>query len=98
MIMNTISNIWKELYEDAADRSANYAGELGGMAFMMSQLLLSAKASNLDDYNRMENVFKESEKVLRKYYTGTGSESPFAAPYLEDSFEAGIERGMKETV
>ena len=96
--MNTMANIWKELYEDAADRSANYAGELGGMAFMMSQLLASAKASNLDDYERMSHIFEESEKVLRKYYTGTGSESPFAALYKEDTFEAGIERGMKETV
>jgi len=96
--MTSISNVWKELYEDAADRSANYAGELGGMAFMLSQLLASAKASNLDDYDRMENIFKESEKVLRRYYTGTGSESPFAALYTENSFEAGIERGMKETV
>jgi predicted hydrocarbon binding protein len=95
--MNTVANIWQELYEDVADRSANYAGELGGMAFMMSQLLASAKASNLDDYDRMQNVFEESEKVLRKYYTGAGSESPFASLY-QDSFEAGIERGMKEAV
>jgi predicted hydrocarbon binding protein len=95
--MNTVANIWQELYEDVADRSANYAGELGGMAFMMSQLLASAKASNLDDYDRMQNVFEESEKVLRKYYTGSGSESPFASLY-QDSFEAGIERGMKEAV
>ena len=95
--MNTVANIWQELYEDVADRSANYAGELGGMAFMMSQLLASAKASNLDDYDRMKNVFEESEKVLRKYYTGAGSESPFASLY-QDSFEAGIERAMKEAV
>ena len=96
--MNTMANIWQELYEDAADRSANYAGELGGMAFVLSQLLASAKASNLDDYNRMSHIFEESEKVLRRYYTGTGSESPFAPLYQEDTFEAGIERGMKEAV
>ena len=95
--MNTVTNIWKELYEDAADRSAEYAGELGGMAFMLNTLLASAKASNLDDYDRMKNVFDQSEKVLRKYYTGHGSQSPFA-PLYQDSFEAGIERGMKEAV
>ena len=96
--MNTVTNIWQELYEDSADRSAQYAGVLGEMAFMMHSLLITAKASNLDDYDRMENVFKESEKTLRAYYTGLGAESPFAAFYKEDSFEAGIERGMKEEV
>lgn len=96
--MNTMANIWQELYEETADRSANIAGELGGMAFIMMELLASAKASNLDDYNRMSHIFEEADKVLHRYYTGTGSESPFAALYLENSFEAGIERGMKEAV
>ena len=96
--MNTMANMWQELYEETADRSANYAGELGGMAFIMMELLASAKASNLDDYNRMSHIFEEADKVLHRYYTGTGSESPFAAIYLENSFEAGIERGMKEAV
>ena len=97
MSNNTMTDIWKDLYEDVADRSANYAGELGGMAFMFQQLLDSARVYNLDNNDSLKNVFEESEKVLRKYYTGSGSQSPFGSQY-RNSFEAGIERGMKEAV
>jgi len=94
---NTMADMWKDLYENAADRSADFAGELGGMAFMFQQLLDSARAYDLDDNDSLKNVFEESEKVLRKYYTGSGSQSPFGSQY-RNSFEAGIEAGMKEAV
>lgn len=95
--MKTMTDHWKDLYEYAADRSANYAGELGGMAFIFQQLLETAKIYDLDNNDSLKNVFEESERVLRKYYTGYGSQSPFGERY-RNSFEDGIEAGMKEAV
>lgn len=95
MSENKMADLWKDLYENAADRSANFAGELGGMAFTLQALLVSAKAYDLGENGELEKVFEQAEQVLRKYYTGHGSESPFASLW-QDSFEAGIESGMKE--
>lgn len=78
---NKMADLWKDLYENAADRSANFAGELGGMAFIFQQLLDTARVYNLDDNGSLKNVFEESEKVLRRYYTGSGSQSPFGSQY-----------------
>jgi len=100
MSKNTMADLWKDLYENAADRSADFAGQLGGMAFIFQQLLETARAYDLNNNDNLKNVFEESEKVLRRYYTGSGSQSPFGERYRNsfEDFEDGIEAGMKEAV
>ena len=98
----TTANIYQELYTEQADRSAELAGELGGMAFMAGELLLKLQADRLDTFSGRKAI-EEMENTLRAYYQGNGKESPFARPWAKlefdrDSFEAGIERGMKEAV
>mgnify|MGYP000432599092 CR=1 FL=1 len=98
----TTANIYQELYTEQADRSAELAGELGGMAFMAGELLLKLQADRLDTFSGRKAI-EEMENTLRAYYQGNGKESPFARPWAKlefdrEGFEAGIERGMKEAV
>ena len=90
-------DMYKELYTDQADRSAELAGELGSMAFMAGELLLKLQADRLDTVTGRKAI-EEMENTLRAYYQGNGKESPFARPWAKLAFEEGIERGMKETV
>ena len=99
---NSVLDMYQELYTEACDRSAELAGELGGMAFVAGELLIRAQAGRLDCLAGRKAI-EEMENALRKYYQGNGKESPFARPWAKlefdrDGFEAGIESGMKEAV
>tara|TARA_R110001592_G_scaffold30826_1_gene109742 strand:- start:688 stop:1041 length:354 start_codon:yes stop_codon:yes gene_type:complete len=83
-------DMYKELYNDQADRSAELAGELGSMAFMAGELLLKLQADRLDTVTGRKAI-EEMENILREYYQGTGKESPFARPWAKLAFEEGIE-------
>ena len=83
-------DMYKELYNDQADRSAELAGELGSMAFMAGELLLKLQADRLDTVTGRKAI-EEMENTLREYYQGTGKNSPFARPWAKLEFE-------KETV
>ena len=96
-IHQTTSNIYQELYNDQADRSAELAGELGSMAFMAGELLLKLQADRLDTVTGRKAI-EEMENTLRAYYRGNGKNSPFARPWAKLTFEDGIEAGMKEAV
>ena len=91
------ANIYQELYQDQADRSAELAGELGSMAFMAGELLLKLQVDRLDTVSGRKAI-EEMENTLRTYYRGNGKQSPFARPWAKLTFEDGIEAGMKETV
>ena len=93
----TALDIYQELYNEQADRSAELAGELGSMAFMAGELLLKLQADRLDTFSGRKAI-EEMENTLRAYYQGNGKESPFARPWAKLAFEDGIERGMKEAV
>jgi hypothetical protein len=97
IMTDTIGSIYEELYREAVDTKAKYAGELAGMAFIAQELLLRAQAGRLDTYSGRKAI-EEMENTLREYYQGTGKNSPFARPYAKLTFEDGIEAGMKETV
>ena len=86
----TALDIYQELYNDQADRSAELAGELGSMAFMAGELLLKLQADRLDTVTGRKAI-EEMENILREYYQGTGKESPFARPWAKLAFEEGIE-------
>lgn len=100
-ITKSALDMYQELYTEACDRSAELAGELAGMAFIAQELLIRAEAGRLDCYAGRKAI-EDMENTLRKYYQGTGKESPFARPYakleFDRDFEAGIESGMKEAV
>ena len=83
-------DMYKELYQEQSDRSAELAGELGGMAFMAGEFLLKLQADRLDTV-RGRKAIEEMENALRTYYQGNGKESPFARPWAKLEFE-------KETV
>ncbi len=89
-IMTSSLDMYKELYNDQADRSAELAGELGSMAFMAGELLLKLQADRLDTVTGRKAI-EEMENILREYYQGTGKESPFARPWAKLAFEKGIE-------
>ena len=93
----TALDIYQELYNEQADRSAELAGELGSMAFMAGELLLKLQADRLDTVTGRKAI-EEMENTLRAYYQGNGKNSPFARPWAKLTFEDGIEAGMKETV
>ena len=93
----TALDIYQELYNEQADRSAELAGELGSMAFMAGELLLKLQADRLDTVTGRKAI-EEMENTLRAYYRGNGKNSPFARPWAKLTFEDGIEAGMKETV
>ena len=95
--MTSSLEMYKELYTDQADRSAELAGELGSMAFMAGELLLKLQADRLDTVSGRKAI-EEMENTLRTYYRGNGKQSPFARPWAQLTFEDGIEAGMKETV
>lgn len=95
--MTSSLEMYKELYTDQADRSAELAGELGGMAFMAGELLLRVQAGRMDTVSGRKAI-EDMENTLRGYYQGNGKESPFARPWAKLTFEDGIEAGMKETV
>ncbi len=82
-IHQTTSNIYQELYNDQADRSAELAGELGSMAFMAGELLLKLQADRLDTVTGRKAI-EEMENTLRAYYQGNGKESPFARPWAKE--------------
>ena len=85
-------SIFNELYMDASERAATAQGELAGMAFIAQEFLRYAQTDRLHTV-RGKNIMSVMEKTLIEYYQGKGKSSPFA-----DTFEAGIERGMKESV
>ena len=85
-IHQTTSNIYQELYNDQADRSAELAGELGSMAFMAGELLLKLQADRLDTFTGRKAI-EEMENTLREYYQGTGKNSLFARPWAKLEFE-----------
>ena len=83
---NSVLDMYQELYTEACDRSAELAGELGGMAFVAAELLLRLQADRLDTYAGQKAI-EEMEEVLRKYYQGTGKDSPFARPWAKLEFD-----------
>ena len=87
-----MSNLYKELYDQSAERQASYAGDLGAMAFVAQELLRVIDLGLLDSV-RGKNRIRMMKKELHKYYQGKGSSSVFAR-----TFEEGIEAGMKEAV
>ena len=89
-IMTSSLEMYKELYTDQADRSAELAGELGSMAFMAGELLLKLQADRLDTVTGRKAI-EEMENTLRAYYQGNGKASPFARPWAKLAFEEGIE-------
>ena len=106
---NTVTKFYQDLYDEAVESKADYAGELAGMAFAAQEVIRMIELGRIDGVqgqNRIE-VLKDT---LREYYQGKGSSSIFARPYAKlefkrdeqgnivDEFEAGIERGMKEAV
>jgi len=106
---NTVSKFYQDLYDEAVESKADYAGDLAAMAFVAQDLLRIIELGRIDGVqgqNRIEAMHQE----LAKYYQGKGSSSIFARPYAKlefkrdeqgnivDEFEAGIERGMKEAV
>jgi len=106
---NTVSKFYQDLYDEAVESKADYAGDLAAMAFVAHDLLRIIELGRIDGVqgqNRIEAMRTE----LTKYYQGKGSSSIFARPYAKlefkrdeqgnivDEFEAGIEAGMKEAV
>ena len=85
----TSLDMYQELYNDQADRSAELAGELGSMAFMAGELLLKLQADRLDTVTGRKAI-EEMENTLRAYYQGNGKESLFARPWAKLAFEEGI--------
>ena len=79
-------DMYKELYNDQADRSVELAGELGSMAFAAGELLLKLQADRLDTVAGRKAI-EEMENTLRAYYQGNGKESPFARPYAKLEFK-----------
>jgi hypothetical protein len=106
---NTVSKFYQDLYDEAVESKADYAGELAAMAFSAHEVLRMIELGRIDGIqgkNRIEML----EVALTKYYQGKGSSSIFARPYAKlqfkrdaqgnimDEWEAGIERGMREAV
>ena len=107
--MTSSLEMYKELYDQAVEGQASYAGELAGMAFAAQEVLRMIELGRIDGVQG-QNRIAVLEDTLRAYYQGKGSSSIFARPYAKleferdeqgnivDEFEAGIERGMKEAV
>ena len=86
IMTNPVASIYEELYNEQSSRSIDLAGELGGMAFVAAELLLRLQADRLDTYAGQKAI-EEMEEVLRKYYQGTGKDSPFARPWAKLEFD-----------
>ena len=83
---NTVSKFYQDLYDEAVESKAGYAGDLAAMAFVAQDLLRIIELGRLDGVqgqNRIEALHKE----LAKYYKGKGSSSIFARPYAKLEFK-----------
>ena len=83
---NTVAKFYQDLYDEAVESKADYAGDLAAMAFVAQDLLRIIELGRLDGVqgqNRIEALHKE----LAKYYQGKGSSSVFARPYAKLEFK-----------
>ena len=83
---NTMTSMYQDLYDQAVEGKASYAGDLAAMAFVAQDLLRIIELGRIDSVqgqNRIEAMNKE----LAKYYQGKGSSSIFARPYAKLEFK-----------
>jgi len=104
IMTSATNNMYQDLYDEAVESKADYAGDLAAMAFVAQDLLRIIELGRRGLYRagidgvQGQNRIEAMQKELTKYYQGKGSSSIFARPYAKLEFEAGIERGMKEAV
>ena len=83
---NTVTKFYQDLYDEAVESKAEYAGDLAAMAFVAHDLLRIIELGRIDGVqgqNRIEAMRTE----LTKYYQGKGSSSIFARPYAKLEFK-----------
>ena len=83
---NTMTNVFKTLYDEAVESKCDYAGELAGMAFAAQEVLRMIALGRIDGVQG-QNRIAVLEDTVRNYYQGKGSSSIFARPYAKLEFK-----------
>lgn len=89
-------NVFKKLYDESVESKLDYVGDLSAMAFAAEEVLRMIEIGRIDGVQGQNRVAVLKDE-LTKYYRGKGSHSIFGERY-RNSFEDGIEAGMKEAV